>query len=477
MSDSIDDRTHGATALGNAQAAAPADALHDASKPQTMSPAGTAESITTVYEKTDDKPLDGMDDDETGEELTKQITNIDDFEERPYGWLVVLGAFLVQVTSFGTATSWGVMQDYYEKIFGESQTLNLSFVGTIALICINVSAPLAQIIASLLGTRIAMAIGTICVTMGLITAGWATQIWHLYLSQGVLFGFGASIMYCSIMSIAPLWFNKRRGLALGVVTSGSGIGGLVLPFLMTAVNAKLGPGWTYRILGFVCFGCDVLATILVKPRVPVPRQRKKLSDIIQLEVLKNVNMMLFTVGSLVALFGYFIPYFFLPSYATYKNMDSTQGAALVAVSSACNFVGRILAGFTADYMGQLNTNILFTALGGLSSLLIWTFADSYGVLMAYSAIFGIFCGSYFALLSPILTQIVGFKKFPTALSILLIGNAISVFGPNIASAIESSVSSPPYFSYKMFSGAAYLLGALILCVLKLRINRNVFAKV
>lgn len=40
----------------------------------------------------------------------------------------------------------------------------------------------------------------------------------------IVFGIGASLMYCTIMSVAPLWFNKRRGLALGVVASGSGIG-------------------------------------------------------------------------------------------------------------------------------------------------------------------------------------------------------------------------------------------------------------
>lgn len=45
------------------------------------------------------------------------------------------------------------------------------------------------------------------------------------------------------MGIAPLWFNKRRGLALGLAASGSGIGGLVLPFVITPLNNNLGVGW------------------------------------------------------------------------------------------------------------------------------------------------------------------------------------------------------------------------------------------
>lgn len=45
------------------------------------------------------------------------------------------------------------------------------------------------------------------------------------------------------MSIAPLWFNKRRGLALGLASGGSGIGGLVLPFVITPLNKNLGAAW------------------------------------------------------------------------------------------------------------------------------------------------------------------------------------------------------------------------------------------
>ncbi|KAI8333735.1 major facilitator superfamily domain-containing protein [Chlamydoabsidia padenii] len=428
--------------------------------------------------------------DSGNQEKQQQQQSNDDFQDGGYGWLVVLGAFMVQVTSFGTATSWGVMQDYYhENRLGlpppaetttqmeNQQLLNLSFVGTIALISTNICGPLAQILTSILGHRIVLLAGTFCVTLGLIFAGFATEIWHLYLTQGILFGIGASLMYCTIMGVAPLWFNKRRGLALGIVASGSGIGGLIIPFIQNAVNERLGSGWTYRILGLICFACDLIAVAFVKPRIPVPRQRKRISDIIQLGVLKDRNFLLFCVGSMVSLLGYFIPYFFLPTYATFIGLSASQGAALVATSSAMNFLGRIAAGVCADRIGKINTNILFTVIGGLSSLLIWPFAYSYGVLMAYAVIFGIFCGSYFALLSPITAQLLGFERFPTGLSIMLISNVVSVFGPNIASAIENSVNATPFFSYKIFSGVAYLVGAIFLFTLKIRLSRNLFAKV
>lgn len=102
---------------------------------------------------------------------------------------------------------------------------------------------------------------------------------------------------------------------------------------------------------------------------------------------------------------------------------------------------------------------------GLSSFLIWTFAYNYGVLMAFCIVFGLFCGSYFTLCSPITMDIVGPEKFSTGLSMVIMGNVVSVFGPSIASAIQTKTGEP-YFVYKIFTGTVYIVGAIILIICK-----------
>ncbi|KAG1088056.1 hypothetical protein G6F39_011748 [Rhizopus arrhizus] len=374
----------------------------------------------------------------------------------------------------------GVMQDYYEQhVFTNvpKASLNLSFVGTFSLIFLNIVGPIAQILVSMLGIRVVLIIGSLFIAIALEMASLSSQIWHLYLSQGILFGAGASFIYMSIMGVAPQWFHKRRGLALGMVASGSGIGGLVVPLIMNSINTSLGPGWTYRILGFICLLCDIVACILVRPRTPPSKTRKRLSEIVDFNVLKNINYLLFCIGANLGLFGYFVPYFFLPSYATYVGLTDTQGSALITVSSAGNFVGRITIGFLSDKIGKINCNLIFMTITSLSSFLIWTFSNSYGSLVAFSVVFGLTSGAYHAQLSPITASILGMKQFPSGLSLLLLTNVIPVFGPTIASAIEGSVSSTPFFSYKMFTGLAYILGAFFILILRLRLSRNVFVKV
>ncbi|KAI9329949.1 major facilitator superfamily domain-containing protein [Pilaira anomala] len=416
--------------------------------------------------------------------VNKPSLNInDDLTDGGYGWLVILGTFMVQVTSFGTAACWGIMQDHYDQTMFRDTVPNsqfqLSFVGTILEICVNLMGPIAQIIASRFGATSVLLLGTFLSTLGMELAGFSTQIWHLYLTQGVLFGSGASFLYVTAMSIAPLWFNKRRGLALGLASGGSGMGGLVLPFVITPLNKNLGAAWTYRILGFICLGCNLIACVVIKEKTSSKKKKgeRSLKNIFRLDVLQDKNFLLWSLASVIGLMGYFIPYFFLPAYATHLGLTATQGSTLIAVMSAANFTGRILVGFIGDRIGRLNANIIFTFGSSFSSLFVWTFATSFGVLVAYAVLFGLCCGAYFAMMTPITAAILRPEQYSTGVSTLLLFNIISIFGISIASAIETASSSEPYLTYKMFTGVVYLISAILLVWLKVQMTKGFLTRI
>lgn len=81
------------------------------------------------------------------------------------------------------------------------------------------------------------------------------------------------------------------------------------------------------------------------------------------------------------------------------------------------------------------------------------------------------------LVSPITATILGMERFPTGLTVLLLTNMVSVIGPNIASAVETSLNAEPYLVYKVFAGVTYLLGGLILAVLKIKMTKSLFARI
>ncbi|KAI7880218.1 MFS general substrate transporter [Lichtheimia hyalospora FSU 10163] len=369
------------------------------------------------------------------------------------------------------------MQDYLErKVFYDvpNAQLQLSFAGTFMEMCVDMMGPLVQILTSRLGLKAVLVLGALLMTLGLEMASLASEIWHLYLSL-ICFGTGASFMFVIAMGILPQWFNKRHGLATGLASSGSGIGGLVLPFIATAVNDTLGIGWSFRILGFIVLALSAIACLCLRERVKTANKTTKLSQIFDFGVLKDPNFVLWVLGSMIGLMGFFVPYFFLPAYVSYLGLSTKDSATVIAVLSAANFLGRITIGYISDRIGRLNTDIIFLILAGLSSFLIWTFAYDYQTLMGFAVMFGFCNASYFSLLSPITATILGMKRYPTGLSILLLSNAISVFGPSIASAIQTRVETEPYLTYKIFTGFVYVLGGLILIILKIRMTKSLLA--
>jgi hypothetical protein len=74
-------------------------------------------------------------------------------------------------------------------------------------------------------------------SLGLGLASISTQIWHLLLTQGLLFGLGASLLYFPILSAAPEYFTSHRGTAMGFIlyvysflTTPHLLSALLLPF-------------------------------------------------------------------------------------------------------------------------------------------------------------------------------------------------------------------------------------------------------
>ncbi|KAI9261564.1 major facilitator superfamily domain-containing protein [Phascolomyces articulosus] len=371
------------------------------------------------------------------------------------------------------------MQDFFEQTTFDNipnAALQLSFVGTLCGAFANFMAPVAQILRSMLGTRMVLLLGTFLMALGLAMAGFTSQVWHLYLTQSLCYGTGVSFLYSMTIIVAPQWFSNKRGVALGCITSGAGIGGIIVPLIMNAINDALGAAWTYRILCFISLACNFMGCIFIKDRIPLPRARKRLSEIIGLDVFKNRSYSIWCLGGVLQMMAYYVPYFFVPSYATYLGLSAPQGASLVSISFAFNFIGRICAGILADRIGPINTNIIFTIISSLANFIIWTLAKNYGALIVFMVFIGFTSGCYLSLVSPITASILSGPKFPMGLAIVVLLNGTAVFSTSISSAIESRIGAEPFLTYKMFAGVAYILGTFVMIWLKFSINRKVLAK-
>lgn len=67
--------------------------------------------------------------------------------------------------------------------------------------------------------------GCFMVVFGMFMASLCTQYWQLLLSQGFFMGLGTGCLFTPTAGIIASYFSKRRGLAMGIVSAGSTIGG------------------------------------------------------------------------------------------------------------------------------------------------------------------------------------------------------------------------------------------------------------
>ncbi|KAI8991907.1 major facilitator superfamily domain-containing protein [Mycotypha africana] len=387
------------------------------------------------------------------------------------------------------------MQAYYERHLnsqGPSDlTLQLTFVITICNILINLMAPLGQILVNRFKTRLTLFISVIICSAGLVLAGFSTKVLHLYLTQGVVYGIGCSIMFYIALTVVPKWFSERKGLALGVLSSGISIGGLAMPLIMEPLNSRLGAAWCFRILGFICFGLGMISCLLLSEKnvVKTNDDEKKHgeNDVEKFSfkkifnfgsVLKNPRFLLWVASEIFMETAFNVPIVFIPSYATYIGLTSSEGAVILSVCSGMNAVGRLCAGFAADFLGHVNVILIYTVIAGLSSLLVWMYATSFGMLMAFAVIFGFFGGAFITLTPTITLLVTGSEGFECGVSAFLVLSTVAQFGPNLASAVELTVhDTKPFDTYKYFTGVSYLLGASLLLIFKFSLNRNPLTKI
>ncbi|KAL1917399.1 uncharacterized protein VTP21DRAFT_5055 [Calcarisporiella thermophila] len=394
-----------------------------------------------------------------------------------YGWLVVLGAFLCQWVIFGYGLTWGVYEEYYQNVQfkGQASPSVISLIGTVGTALVVVCGPINGPLVDRFGVRTLLAAATIILPLGLILASFSTQIWQLFLTQGVLYGLGSSLSFFPSVGTIPEWFTKHRGLASGIAVCGTGIGGLVLSPVTSKLIAVIGIGWTLRIIGIMAFIMLATATILIKGRVVRDKARPFTVDV---SLLKQKKLALYIVAIAIEYFAYVVPFYLTPEFSFTIGLGRENGSLFVALMNGANAVGRIVLGLAADRLGRINVMCFCLIFSSLSILLIWNFSFSFAPMCIFSLFYGFFGGGFVTLVGVVTAELSGIGNLPSALGLVFASTFVgNLVGTPIAAALHKPSLSNPYLPSILFSGFMTLLSGLIIFLLKLTCNRSVMGKV
>src|SRR4051812_32246602 len=94
---------------------------------------------------------------------------------------------------------------------------------------------------------------TLTYILGLMMVSLCTEYYQFILAQSLLMGASVAFLQFPAFAIMGHYFDKRRAAALGIVVSGSSIGGLVFPIVLSKLlnSSTLSFGWSIRIVAFI----------------------------------------------------------------------------------------------------------------------------------------------------------------------------------------------------------------------------------
>jgi MFS family permease len=145
-----------------------------------------------------------------------------------YGWVIIAVAFVTLGIGVNARTSFSLLYPPILNEFGWSRSDTAS-IFSIGFIVSMLATPFVGLMMGRFGPRIAIPIGAVLVAVGLMLATMATALWHFYLTLGVLvIGGSIFISYIGHSMFLANWFQRKRGLAVGIAFSGVGCGGLVM---------------------------------------------------------------------------------------------------------------------------------------------------------------------------------------------------------------------------------------------------------
>ncbi|EHY60009.1 hypothetical protein HRR80_007552 [Exophiala dermatitidis] len=357
---------------------------------------------------------------------------------------VVLAGFVVVSMTCSIVFSFGVYQALYEEMAKQPNTpftgcssALIGLIGTLALSLMTMGGPLTLNWAKLHSPQVVISAGGILFGVAFILASFSQYLWEFALTQGLLVGLGTCMSYVPMTAVGPAWFDKRRGLAMGLIISGTGVGGMIWPPILRALIEHVGFRNAMRVSGSICAVLVAVAGFALawepkfEDRIRVEtrplREKSILAQIVSFprldwQVEKSKKFIAQALGNFTQAAGYSTPLFFYAAYAQSRGYSATAAANFITLSNAANFVSRIIIGHAADKLGRLYALFGTTLVSAVAVLGFWlpsTFCNNREtcstkadvLFFFFTVLYGSFASAYISLFPATLLELFGVQHF------------------------------------------------------------------
>jgi len=222
-------------------------------------------------------------------------------------------------------------------------------------------------LANTYGVRLTVITGSVMIAVGLLVSSLG-EPWQLYLGHGLFMGLlGNAGLNAPLFVYVSRWFDRRRGSALALISSGGYLAGFIWPTIFERSIAHF--GWRWTMIGFAVLQLAVivpLAIIFLRPPPEISREHETHSD--GGPRPKVLGWHPNVVFGMIAAAGFFccvtmsMPQQHLVAFCSDLGISATLGATMLSVLLGMGFFSRQGWGWLSDRMGGLLTAFLSSIL-------------------------------------------------------------------------------------------------------------------
>jgi len=313
--------------------------------------------------------------------------------DSPHAWFRLSVALLL--STIGGVGMWSVVVALpsVQAEFGVARA-DASLPYTLTMIGFGASSILLGQLADRFSIIVPVIIGTLALGLGYAGAASAASLWQ-YMLAHLLIGIGSAATFAPLLAHMSLWFEKRRGMAVGILASGNYLAGTIWPLIVAHFMGT--DGWRatfYGIAVFVVVTMLPLALLLKRPPPHVDSgsaPTRFTGTPASLGLSPSALQTLLIIAGVACCVAMSMPQVHLVAYCGDLGYGPARGAQMLSVMLACGIVSRLTFGVICDRIGGLRTLLIGSALQGLSLLLFLPF-DGLVSLFLISALFGLFQG-------------------------------------------------------------------------------------
>jgi len=406
-----------------------------------------------------------------------------------YGWVVVITCLIVGTIVFGTRYSFGVFFKSLEGEFGLTRGATSGVFSVYMLLCCAF-AILGGWALDRYGPRIVTLLMGSFTCLSLLLTSQTNSPWQLFISYGLLLAIGTGPGYIVVMSTASRWFEKKRGLALGIAGSGAGLGTVVMAPFATYLISSFGWRMSFIVMGLIAlFFLVSLSRLLkkdpheigalpdgLKPDSGEMGVRDKRDDAqpVSFSLSQAFRTRSFWFLGIIWLLWSLCLHLVLTHlvpHATDIGISAMKAAVALSLIGGVSIPARLLVGWASDRIGRKVSAVICALLqAGAMVWLLWS--QDLWMFYLFAVIFGFGYGGLDPPITALIGDIFGVRNIGIIMGALIIGWALgAAIGPIIGGLIFDVSNS---YSMAFLTGAlAMLVASLLAALIRPGAKRNV----